>query len=125
MKTTFIDSSLLQDIGLIKSNAMLFNDFTILSNKKQPICINNDYILLIENLGDKKEIYTMPGYVLTTEGLEIKKALNIFVKNESIIELGNRIKKSQKNKNLICLLYKIRNRTNSDIDYDDSKNFLE
>ena len=124
-KFTFIEISLLQDIGLIKSNDMLSNNFTISSNKKQFICDNNDYILFLENHSSKEEKYTMSCYMLTTEGLEIKKALNIFISNENIIELGKRIKTTQKNKNLNCLLYKIYSRTNFDIHYDDSKNFLE
>lgn len=121
----FIEMSLLQDIGLIKSNDMLSSNVIIPSNQKKRICHNNDYVLFLENHGNIEEKYTMSCYVLTTEGLEIKKALNIYINNENIIELGRKIKKSQKNININCLLYKVYGITDSVISFDDSKNFLE
>ena len=122
---SFIQLSALQDIGLVKSNDLLTKNFSLNKNEITLISCTSNYVLMLQNLNNKSEKYSLSCHILTSVGMELKAALKIEMVDEKLFELGKSLAKKNNNKNLIFKIYKVNYKSNDIINYDDSINYLE
>lgn len=103
---SFMDISKLQDIGLIKSNDFVSKIWTI---DVQPFYLIEDGIILeIINNNTTNEKIEYQCNLLTSEGLELKKALEININQKDFLQFAQSIKKdAEKNKYLKVSAHKI------------------
>ena len=122
---SFIQLSALQDIGLVKSNDLLTKNFSLDNNEIILISCTSNYALMLQNINNKKEKYSLSCHILTSTGMELKEALKIEMIDEKLFELGKSLAKKNNNKNLIFKIFKVNYKNNDIINYDDSINYLE
>ena len=106
MHIPFLSLSKLQDIGLLKSNSFITTTFTI--SRDSPAKIVEDGIIVsLYTTSQTQEKFDFSCEVLTSEGVELKNALGIEMKEKDIIFLGKILKQSNSNKNVSINAYRI------------------
>lgn len=113
----FLNLTILQDIGLIKSVEFISRHIKI-DTKGEESIINSGYIFLIKNIGDTPQEIDFDCYILTSVGLEIKNALGVHMTQEIFLQLCKKIKDQySSNQNLQFSMHKIICQTGSQINY--------
>ncbi len=87
----FLNLTILQDIGLIKSVEFISRHIKI-DTKGEESIINSGYIFLIKNIGDTPQEIDFDCYILTSVGLEVKNALGVHMTQEIFLQLCKKSK---------------------------------
>ncbi len=113
----FLNLTILQDIGLIKSGEFISQHMKI-NSKGEGSLINSGYIFLIKNIGDTPQEIDFNCYILTSIGLEVKNALGVHMTQEIFLQLCKKIKDQySSNQTLQFSMHKITCQTGSQINY--------
>jgi len=107
----FLEITILQDIGLLKSGDFNYTIFIKPKSQSKSELVLNDTIIIIENLEEVDEKLDYPCYILSEEGKQLANSLKFHMPISEQIIFGNFIKNKASNQ-LRVHLYKVVDKTN-------------
>ena len=120
---SFMELSLLVDIGLIKSHDLLTSTFTISPlDNKAIIAYNKNYLLCgVSSNKTSNEKFSFKCASLTNEGVQLKQILDLLYSNKNLIELRDFCRKECKNNNITFSIHKIISLEGTSVEFEDDE----